>query len=662
MFLHSGAGLHGHEYSSRDTPATGNASPRRNSLLRSSFTTPINRVAPHADSCSPSSSLGTTSTSVKRVKPRPTSDYLPASPETIVRFVEPLEHVPISASTAEDMSEDEASTVVDISDSDISHATSLTRRPRRRSNRQRTSYLLAQAPPSLNQKQRLLHIRPKLLLQLQQVPINQRPRPTIDVYPTSGIVNTAIAAHLCKRFPRLSRIKSEKSIQDVVLLKSQDYATSDVESDSDGDEESIKDRDIIAILSPLAGQDKAEIALPDGTIWVAAPAMKNNRLSYEFTTVDAHGKTTVARWVRRQIATTSEPVRNSPTPSPSTPSSPISPSYVPYYPFPPASPPPDYKFTFSIIDPSCRQHPVMATLLPSSLEVQDTYTTVSQSSSRYPPTSQQVSSSDFSEARQEAMPEKATRSVEEWQKSFIQISALWVALRHGWVPHFKLADFIPQSASVTSLPGSKPKSHSRSRSYSTGTDVGSSTMSRTLTGRLRNSQPPLEEEKGTFSSGVLPRRATSTGAARMQKYRAERLSEATELDETSSIRSKGRRVLSGDWNVGVPKRNSTALAGFVDSESPEIIASQPTVESVTSPVVSSGTATPSKRPVSEFYTSSPTCGRTPKKATSPTVADVFPATSKKKSRGLVAKSEADDARKHHRWRSVTTWFSKLRTR
>lgn len=656
MFLHSGASLHGHEYSSRDTSTAGLVVPRRNSLLRSSFATPTNRATPYADSHSTSPNTRTASTSSRRVRLAPVSDCLPASPNPAVRFSEPPEHATAPGSNVEEMSEDGASAIVDVSDSDISRAASLTKPPRRRSNRQCTSYLLAQAPPTMNKKQRLLHIRPKLLLQLQQVPVNQRPRPIIDVYPTSGIVNTAIAAHLCKRFPRLSRIKSEKSIQDVLLLKSEDYATSDLESDSDGDEESIKNRDIIAILSPLAGQDKAEIALPDGTTWAAAPSMKNNRLSYEFTTVDADGRTITARWVRRQIITKPAPTTSS---LPATPLAPMSPSHTMSFPLPPASPPPDFKFTFSIIDPSCRQHPVMATLLPSCLEIQGTYTTVSQSSSRYPPTSQQLGSPEGSTAEEEPTSERNTRPVEEWQKSFIQISALWVALRHGWIPHCKLADFIPESASMNAVGSAGTKLHNRSRSYSTGTDVGQTTMSRTLTGRLRRLQPLLQEE-GIVKPGVLPRRATSTGAARMQKYRAERMSEMNDPDQSSSLSFRGRRVRSGDWNGNMANRYSTGLVGIVDSETLEFNAQPSAGRTSASPLVSPDTVTPSKRPLSELYTSNPMSERTSKKSDIQVAMGGPKTTAAEQPRKSLAKEEKEGKRKHHRWKSVTAWFSKLR--
>lgn len=661
MFLHSGAGLHGHEYSNRDNATAGQAvAPRRNSLLRSSFSTPIHRSPPYADSPSPSPSFRQTSSSLRRPRRRPLSDYSPNSPETVVRFMEPLEHVAQPSFTSDAMHEDGASTVVSISDSETSRAASSTSHPRRRSTRQHTSYMLAQAPPSLNKKQRFLHIRPRLLLQLQQIPDGLRPRPVIDAYPTSGIVNTAIAAHLCKRFPRLSRIKNEKSIQDVLLFKSEDYTVPSFDSDSDGDDESIKDRDIIAILSPLAGQDKAEIALPDGTVWVAAPRVIGGVTSYEFTTVDQHGITTTARWVRRPMNGKSQPSTKPSTPPPSStaPSAQQSPATI-AFPGLSDSPPLNYKFTFSIIDPSSRRHPIMATLQPSSLEIQDSYTTTSQSSSIYPPTSPKLGSPDSVDSEFQATSQRTTRDVEEWQKSFIQISALWVALRHGWVPHYKPGDFIRESASATSPTASK--THNRSRSYSTGTDLDQSVASRGVNGRKRHSQPPPPKGEIPHMPGVLPRRATSTGAARMQKIRAEKLSDTPETSEAGMGWMKGRRVLSCDWNGSFSNRHSTALANIKDVEFSQST-SEGSLEKADVASPASPKVTPSKkRPVSELI-SSTSRAPSPSKIEVPVAVNGIRANPSKQSRGLASEEGSKSGRKHHKWKSVSNWFSKLRAR
>jgi hypothetical protein len=646
MFLHSGASLHGHEYSNRPSPPAGqHAAQRRNPLLRSAFATPINRASTYSDSRSPPTTAKTataTTPSLKRV--RTLSAYSPETPDSVVRFREPEYDFVSAEPTA--MSEDEGS-LVDISDSDASHAASSTRRRRRRAPRQCTSYLLAQPPPKLGTRQRLLHIRPKLLLQMQQLSAGQRPRPAIDVYPSSGIANTAIAAHLCKRFPRLGRMRREESIQDVMLMKSDDYDSPAVESDSDGDDDGINKRDLVAILSPLPGQDKAEIVLADGTVWVASPRINGTCCSYEFTTVDETGHTTTARWVRRQV-TKSPPPTMPATPTSDAPALSLNTAHS-------AS---DYKFTFSIIDPACRRHPIMATLNPTSLEISDTYTTVSQSAGRYPPTSQALASPTNSTSEDGAPSDRTTRAVEEWQRLFIQVSSLWVALRHGWVPNFNPTDFIPQSASSNQQPIVPPPT--RNLSFKSA-EAALKTLSRDLS--VRRSVPPQalgEPNAVDAGSRILPRRATSTGAARMQRLRSQQKS-PTPLSgsEAGSIERTGRRALSGDWNTTIANRfKEDSWARVVDPKRPvlsqELSMPNPSVP----PLVSTSFPT-NRRVVSEYYPPNPMLSTSEDDAPATDLLYELPPNPLRQGIESMGTDEAD-GRRHHRWRSVTNWFSKLR--
>ncbi|KAF3068408.1 hypothetical protein GL218_08312 [Daldinia childiae] len=411
MFLHSGASLHGHEYSNRPNPQPGH---RRNPLLRSAFAAPIKRSSSYHPNTSPSLNEPT-SPDLRR--PRPLSEYIPRTPGATVKFQEP--QCDSTTAKPEAMSEDEGSIA---SDSDASRVSSSARRNRRRVMRKSTTFLLAHPPPRLGSKQRLIHIRPKLLLQMQQLAANRRPRPAIDVFPSFAVAGPLIVP-LLKRFPLIARIKRELGIRDIMLVKSEDYDAQASGLDSDGDDDDLKSRELLAILSPVLTEDKAEIVLADGTVWTATPRFNGaNSCSYDFVTVDSNGNTTTARWVRKQMATKSLPVM--PTSPGSTPTIPV----------------PDCKFTFSIIDPNCRRHPIMATLTNSSLDILDSYTTVSQSASRYPPTSPMLSTAT-SPTNGENTPKRTTRQVEDWQKTFITISAIWVILRHGWSPNWKPADF-----------------------------------------------------------------------------------------------------------------------------------------------------------------------------------------------------------------------------
>lgn len=565
------------------------------------------------------------------------------------------------------MSEDEASTTVDVSDSDISHTPSSTRRRRRRSTKLSTTFLLAQPPPSPGNIQRLLHIRPKLLLQLQQFSAGQRPRPTIDVYPSFAIANTSIAAQVCKRFPRLTRIKRGLGIQDVLLVRSEDYGAPVVEAEGDGEAEGIRNRDMVAILSPLTGQDKAEIALPDGSVWEAAPRISGSSLSYEFTTVNEHGETITARWVRRPAALkpTQGPVCSAPpTPPVSAPASPLS-ANAPLFPSPSSSPLSEHKFTFSIIDPARRRHPVLATLNPTSLEVQDTYVNVSQSLGRYPPVSQQLADHD------ESVDEKASggrdiQLVEDWQKSFIQISALWVALRHGWVPHYKPAE----PAGVSTAGGSllTPKMlATRGRSHSMGTEP----PTRAMSWRCLSAVQPEESQIGP---NMLPRRATSTGAAHMQRLMTQkRLSGGPEWSEPDSAKANRRLVMSCEFSGSVANQlREMSIAESTDSMStgesqdnqgvaiPTVVLSKPPRPSTERRSMSA--QGPNRRAISEYYPRDTVFIVSPDEVQcSRPTSYILPVPATQLSPAAPADSQ-DVERRRRKWKNVSHWFSKLRSR
>lgn len=645
MFLHSGASLHGHEYSNTKRPPT----PRRNPLLRSAFaSTPINRVYTYTpDSTrstpSPAPPLPRAAThSLKRV--RPISEYTPKHTEPVVRFQEPVEDEP-TTTRLESMSGDEGS--IEVSDSDMSTSTATRRRRRRMGSRNSISYALCQPPPKLGNKQRILHIRPKLLLQMQQVHDDGRPRPIIDIYPSSAIANSAIAVSLLKRVPRLARIKRQLGIQDIMLVKSEDYNTG-VESDSEGDEDNIKKRDLAAIISPLPSQDKADIVLIDGTVWLATPRISGTSCIYEFETVDSVGRKTVARWVRRQVVTKSAPSTPTATPNPH--------STV------------DYKFTFSIIDPAHRRHPIMATLKSNSLEVQDTYTTVSQSSGRYPPTNPMLGPTPSSSpqipsfvADDEVPSERTTLKVEEWHKSFIQASAVYVVFRHGWFPHARLGGLVPPSGTAASAPQIMPVS--RTRSYSASTD-NSPKLPGTDSAAWKNCASVFTANNQS-APGLLPRRATSSGAVFMQKRRAQRSTTSTASDmvetETESVERKSRRPLSGDWNVNVVNRlRDSSLVRMVasDRDSKSTAHSR---ESSTWPQPSRPALAVSggRRTVSEYYPQNPLLSEFENEPIMRPVLAPNP---------LYVYSDVPmepvdyqyKHSKHHRWRSVASWFNKLK--
>ncbi|KAI0016782.1 hypothetical protein F4780DRAFT_772694 [Xylariomycetidae sp. FL0641] len=628
MFLHSGASLHGHEYSHRPPPNNPPVANRRNTLLRSAFSTPINRAStyPPPSRLSPNENQRPKSAEVSRA---PSARTQRRSPEAVVRFQEPGPDPAASpVPKMEVMSEDDGSC---FSDSDASRASSSLHRPRRCAARKSTSYVLALPPPKLRTKQRIIHIRPKLLLQVQQFSAG-RPRPAIDVYPSSAITRS-IFAPLLKRFPRIARIKSELSIQDVMLVKSEDYGAQSSDSDSDGDEDNIKSRDLVAILSPLRTEDKTEIVLADGTVWVATPRSNRNNGSYEFTSVDPSGNATTARWIRKQVVSKSLPATPTTTPPPST-----------------RIQTPDYKFTFSIIDPECRRHPIMATLTSSSLEILEAYTTVSQTASRYPPTSSALSQSG-SLHHDEGRAERTTRPVEDWQKNFISVSAVWVALRHGWAPNCRPADIVSPSASGmdTSVTG-------RGRSLSANHSMAPKQSNAEALCRLTRNKSRQSLEQSP--NGSLPRRATSTGAAFIEKRRQmQRTSEGPPGNSCGDGMPKpGRRAFSSEWSVGTRRWSpETSLTEMMESDS------SPVDTAVSIPSNGSGLAPPplptGRRAISAYYPMRP---MTPERAEASTVkATYYGGPDVHEMSELGSDARRSKGKHHHRWKSMTGWFRKI---
>ncbi|KAI2609868.1 uncharacterized protein GGS25DRAFT_237300 [Hypoxylon fragiforme] len=629
MFLHSGASLHGHEYSNRPIPQPGHVQ-RRNPLLRSAFATPINRTSTYRTS----SEISPNEPNLPKLQQiRPRSEIIPKGRDPVVKFQEPR----CNSTTAEPeaMSEDEGSIA---SDSGASGGSFSARRTRRRAPRKSTGFVLAHPPPKLRTKQRLIHIRPQLLLQVQQLSATKRPRPAIDVYPSSAIARSLIAP-LLKRFPRIARIKRELGIQDVMLVKSEDYSSQASGSESDGDEDGLKSRELLAILSPLVTEDKAEIVLADGTVWVATPKFNGTTLSsYEFISADSNGSITTARWVRKQITSKSLP----PTP--------ISPSPPPL-----VSSAADSKFTFSIIDPNCRRHPIMATLTNSSLDILDTYTTVSQSASLYPPTSPLLSNPTSPTSKEHPL-ERTTQQVEDWQKTFIAVSAVWVVLRHGWSPNCKPADFIPSNIPVSASP-SDATTAARNRSLS----VNSETRSK---GSIH--EPICHRKSSAVSrmgdrniTDILPRRATSTGAAFMQKLNS---TQPGGIDQTAQQGlKKSKRTFSGDWEINIANRNKEfSLTAVLDpsSKSPtNDLFSQSNSSSAAQSPLSTG-----RRALSTYYSVDPL----PIKIGEGELTE-SPDVIQRESYFPDTRQEAqveDQTRKvkHQKWRNMANWFRKLQGR
>ncbi|KAJ0307955.1 hypothetical protein COL516b_003930 [Colletotrichum fioriniae] len=486
MFLHSGASLHGHEYSNK-TATSGNQPARRHILLRSSLgasplqrssfstdetETPTQRVNRRLSLQEPASAARP----VRRI--RPVSDFVQRK-DLVVRFEEEPTVVGDETHGLDGVSEDEGSLVSEISDTST---------------------------------RRFVSIRPRLLLQLQQLSNDKRPMPAIDVVPSSMIAGTVILPRLARRFPKMFRVKGQLGMNGLILAKSEDYDNN--ADDSDSDEKDLDKRDLVAVISPVSSRkegerrdsgEQTEIVLADGSVWTATQTSNG---SYDFVHVDETGQTTIARWARRSARPLSTATCSAAS----------------------ITAPSEYKFTFSILDPQLRRHPVMATLTPANLEILDNYTTVSQSSGRYPPT--RPFSMDLSGDKGIPSPPSAshgatqreTHPVDEATRILITVTSVWVSLRHGqgWA-----------SSAASPVPGTIRPAQSRTVS-------GSSCQSRASTFPVstmemnRISSPPLvQQQVVTQPASVVPKRTFSSGAAFMQRRQTKLGGESVTTDNAA---------------------------------------------------------------------------------------------------------------------------------
>ncbi|KFY78786.1 hypothetical protein V499_02102 [Pseudogymnoascus sp. VKM F-103] len=540
--LHPGAGLHGHEYS-KNAPKSRSPSPRI-TLHRSPFSAPT-KTTSQLDTTPSKPSLRTTTTGqFSPTKARDTPDR--------VAFLDP--------DFDEVMSDDGRSC-------GYSDGSAARGRSKRKGRHRSTSYYLAHPAPTLTQKQRLLHIRPKLLLQLQQLSADARPRPMVDVISSSTFV-----PRLSKKFPNLYRGSGELKINDVMIVRSDDYDALDEDKEVESVvEESARDRDVLAVICQVPKGDlgTVEICLEDGSRWTAGPSSKG---VLELVKTDPlTGERTIGRWVPRGTSR-----RNSlQTPARGT----------------TAAGGAEPRYQFSFIDPSTRRHPILATLTQGTLKISDTYSPVASSEEEHPPVSSRTSldggEQGDSDSNVTVSVDRKVLTVYEEQRLLIEVSAVWVALKQGWCPSFKYGDCCsptssgkfatPPSSSTLSSKGERPRSfsltpsgaarHRRSRSNtvtsipesvdsSTGTTrsrrgvfaratFSASTFSAALAeseagsgaGNKRNSAPPSAFQQQQFKP---PERSFSNGAAFMQKAAKKKAGRPASSSGSEGVRTPGR--------------------------------------------------------------------------------------------------------------------------
>ncbi|KAK3350054.1 hypothetical protein B0T25DRAFT_257769 [Lasiosphaeria hispida] len=586
MFLHSGASLHGHEYSSRLPASSSPQAPQhlRSPLLRSAFVPPTKTRVAQAPG-------GPRSPPVLRH--RPVSDYIPGkllTPEPVVRFLEAEEkgnrqqqlQQPLPVMPEDSVvSESELSEAAPSIDGAVARSTrSRGRRRRRREPHKTTRYFLGYpAPKRLSKTKVIQKVLPRLLLQLQIATEDGRSRPIMEAFPSSRIAGPVIAPRLAKRFPGIFGVKRQLSYDDIVLVR-RDDGDSSLEADSEGDE-GLETRKLLAVYSPLKHSDEAEIVLDDGSVWVATPRANG---SYDFIHVDAEGNTTTARWARRSATA----VYHTNLPAETCTSMAL-----------PSATPSQSRFTFSMINPLSRRHPVMATLTQTILEVQDTYTSVSSSYGRYPPnatagrtlsmnstsspiswistapnspskrsfagsTTDGESDSGMTALILDPEPKRTAHPIDDATKMLISVTALWIALRSGWSPNHTPSNGEGLASPTCTTRPSRRNTWSRATSEAPGrttpqpseagdtaslyvpkrysmplpcTDKATAAAVQPASA-LASAPPSRSTTPVSVTNGKsVPRRATSTGAAFMQRHiQMQSSSEASEHESGSLSR------------------------------------------------------------------------------------------------------------------------------
>ncbi|KAG6004514.1 hypothetical protein E4U21_001012 [Claviceps maximensis] len=515
MFLHSGASLHGHEYSLKRTPSSPLKSIKRESLLKTALR-PLSIPPDRSEANFSVTSSQTELKSCRRASSgeayRGSSFALPqraasnshTKKDVAVRFLEPdtghVVHSPHSSG-------DEASIAgSDLTDGAADTPTRRTKR-RRRLPRKSTRYSVALPAPQLFTKQRhLVQIRPRLLLQLQEIG-EKRAIPAFDLVPSHLVVGTLILPRLVKRFPRIFHANAELGRNDVLVVRSDDYGSAPASLStllSNDGRGAHHEQDVCAVISalPKSCDHLAELVLEDGSSYVAS-AMANG--SYEFTGVGQDGETITARWVKRSNMGTQNGFASMEPSSPKTGSK---------------DSPEDLRWTFSILDPSSRRHPIMGSLTPETLEVYEDYTTLSTSSGRFPPSRliglDSIGSSHHGTPAGLVAESRQTLQVRYEQKALMIATASWIRLhQQGWPESSnpKFANAIPchrRSMGGTPLVEvRRQKSPSYDEQYHNATSRPSSTDS--IHGLSFPNQPHQTR---------LPTRAMSTGRAFMKKRRS----------------------------------------------------------------------------------------------------------------------------------------------
>ncbi|KAJ6016283.1 hypothetical protein N7540_010874 [Penicillium herquei] len=377
----------------------------------------------------------------------------------------------------------------------------------RKASRSKTSYQLAH--PAAHARHKRLKLRPKLLLQLQQVTHTPRPLPILDILPS-----TLFVPRLARKFPTVFRGRNGLGPNDLIIVTSELYERrvgKIPETSTSADDDDEDQREVVATICQILQGDalqkgKAEICLNFGPVWEATPLPSG---SYEFVTRTENG-IKVMRWALRAGRNRRYSAQPSSEPREDT-----------------------KRFTFSVIDPNTRRHPVIASLTRNQLEVYDEYSAVTRSNTG--PTTPSSGMSVISDLSDNEGPEELytntnanakVYTLDDELRTMIIVTGIWVAFREGWSDNFSYGDPIASPTKSVASPtssksgtpiGAKSENNSPERDeLNELKDVVSSGKRVVSMSSMRraNTMSPLD---GLKSFGSLSKRSNSTGATFMER-------------------------------------------------------------------------------------------------------------------------------------------------
>jgi hypothetical protein len=298
--------------------------------------------------------------------------------------------------------------------------------PPKRVPRPKCQYRLAHPPPTVAPKKLQplqKHIRPKVLLQLQQRTRSGFHKPIYEIVPASRF---STDTRLGKKLNRLRKGKDGLHPDDLVVLKVEDYKGPDDASEEAEFSESRTALGIISVSHGL-GEDKAVLQL-DNSTWIATAGKSG---SYDL--VLQEDETQRAKWyIQKSKRKRPNSIAGLPLPTLSE----------------------EQKFYFALMQPHSRQHPTVASINGTYLDIYDYYA-ASVSSPRTPtrPTSV-VIDGDASSSLSTPVNEDERIPTSDLLRKLIVVSGAWVFFKRGWSPFFRYS--IPPRSSANRDPSPKP--------------------------------------------------------------------------------------------------------------------------------------------------------------------------------------------------------------